>query len=58
MADKVSFNLLYAILFGILGWVFATLLADTAIFAAIANLPEIGLLIGFLAGGFKGKIEL
>ena len=58
MADKLGFNRLGAIIFGILGWVLATLLDATGIFGAIANLPEIGLFIGVLAGGFKDKIGL
>ena len=42
-----------AILYGIGFWVIATLLQDTAIFNAIANLPEIGLFLGVIIGAFK-----
>ena len=59
MADtKIGFSLLWAVLGGIFGFVLATLLEDTSIFGAINNLPEIGLFVGFIAGGFKDKLEL
>ena len=57
-ATDFKFSLLWAILGGIFGYVLATLLDSTAIFNAIANLPEIGIFIGFIAGGFKDKLNL
>ena len=58
MADKVGFSILHAIIFGILGFVLAELLASTLIFSAILNLGSIGLFLGFIAGGFKDKLNL
>ena len=56
--SDLKFSLLWAVLGGILGFVLATLLEDTAIFGAIPNLAEIGLFVGFLAGGFKDKLGI
>jgi len=50
---KFAFDLKGAIIFGIVGWILATLLNSTAIFSAIANLPEIGLFLGVIFGAFK-----
>ena len=50
-------NIAKTLLFGIVFWVLATLLQDTAIFASIANLPEIGLFLGVLFGAFGKKLK-
>ena len=51
-----GFSLKTAFIGGILGWFLATLLAATAIFP-IANLPQIGLFIGFIFGMFKDELK-
>ncbi len=57
-ATGLKFNLLWAVLGAIFGFVVATLLEDTAIFNAIGNLPEIGIFLGFIVGGFKDKLDI
>ena len=52
---KATFSLVNAIFGGIIIWIIATLLDSTAIFSAIANLPAIGLFVGFMFGGFYGE---
>ena len=54
--DKKLFNPLLALLLGIFGWLFAWLAQGTGIFPW-ENLPEIGLFLGVLIGGFKEKLE-
>ena len=56
MADKISFNLIYAILFAVLGFVLGKLLLGTGVFVDTGlALAKIGLFLGFLVGGFKDK---
>ena len=59
MAKENEFSLLWAIAGGIFCWFLCILLADTAILpGTIVNLPAIGLFLGFLAGGFKDKLNI
>jgi len=60
MADKlISFSVLFAVLGAILGFILGTLLLGTNVFAGTGlALPELGLFLGFLAGGFKDKFNL
>jgi len=57
MAKEMGFSLLWAIVGGIVGFIVGTLLDATGIFP-IANIPQIGLFLGLLAGAFKDKLDL
>ena len=54
----IGFNVLWSLLGGIFFFIAGVLLADTAIFAAVNNLPAIALFLGGVAGGFKEKLNL
>lgn len=56
---EMKFNLLWSILGAIFGYILGTLLLGTNVFAGTGlALPELGLFLGFIAGGFKEKLGL
>ena len=54
----MKFDFLWALLGGIIFFILAVLLEDTSIFNAIDNLPEIGLFLGVILGGFRERIGI
>ena len=55
---EIKFNLFWALLGGIFGFILCTLLEGTEIFPTSILLPQLGLFIGVIAGGFKEQLNL
>lgn len=56
--QKVDFDLLGALLYGIFTYVLALILESTEIFSMVANLPTIGLFLGIVIGGFRKHLNI
>jgi hypothetical protein len=50
--EKIDFSIKGALVLGILGFVLGLIIVATGVFSMIPHLEYIGLLLGFLYGGF------
>lgn len=56
--SKLKIDFTSGLIFGIFGFLLATILDATGIFGMIANIPTIGLFLGVCMGLFKDKLDI